>query len=300
MTTSSVWSLSFVAAVLVVRGASADFKFSLEPPMIQPGQRATLTLRLPESDLILPEKTDDEDIVPEAQDEWLIKTDGLELLEQDYRKEKGVYVWRYEFTGYTQGVISIPPISVSLGPQSFSTERTTLTVVSDRPEKDGELRPDAGQVSPPIDRVFWFCVGLIVLLGAAAYFFRKRLKLPAHRKVQMAPAEPPPENPVDWLRKQLLILRAKVDTHPEDTHSADAWTAVLREFAARQMHLPVLAWTTREMRVRLQSDPKYAALNELMQRCDRYKFTADRDGHKAELPAKVTLQWIAESEKLFL
>lgn len=301
MTTSSVWSLSFVAAVLVVRGASADFSFSLEPPTIQPGQRATLTLRLPETDLIKPEKALDEDIVPEAQDEWLLKTDGLELLEQDYRKEKGQFVWRYDFTSYAVGTISIPPISVSLGPQSFSSERATLTVVTDRPEGDGELRPNAGELSPPLNKLFWFAIVLLTALAGAAYFWRHRLFKPRNRP---RPAQPTvtvvEENPVEWLRKQLLILRAKIDTSPEDAHSADAWTAVLREFAARKMHLPVLAWTTREMALRLRKDAQFAALAALMQRCDRYKFTRDRDGHGAHSPAKATLEWIAESERLFL
>jgi hypothetical protein len=300
MTTSSVWSLSFVGVALVVRVASADFSFSLEPPTIAPGQRATLTLRLPESDLIRPEKMLDEDIVPEAQDEWLVKTNGLELLDQDYRKEKGTFIWRYEFTSYAVGTISIPPISVSLGPQSFSTERATLTVVTDRPDGDNELRPDAGELSPPVNKFFWFCVALLLALAGAAYFWRRKLKLPVRRRALIAPPVVVEENPVDWLRKQLLILRAKIDTAPEDPHCADAWTAVLREFAARKMHLPVLAWTTREMSLRLRSDAQFTALNELMQRCDRYKFTRDRDGHLGETPSKQALNWIEESERLFL
>jgi hypothetical protein len=239
----------------------------------------------------------DEDIVPEAQDEWLVKAEGLELLDQDYRKENGEYVWRYQFTAYETGPVSIPPIAVTLGPQSFSSERLELNVLSDRAPEDEQLRPDAGPLRPPIDWLFWTGLLLLAGLALAARWYLRKHPLKTKRPRPVAPPAPV-ENPKDWLRKQLLVLRARIDAHPGDSHMPDAWASILREFARRKMSLPIPAWTTREMRARLSTED-FARLCELMQDCDRFKFMKDRDG-KAATPDKATLKWIEESERLFL
>ena len=284
--------------IAVSLAAHADFTYSLEPSAIQPGQRATLVLRLPESDLLAGSTS--EDVFPEAQDDALIKSNQWELLEQDYRKERGEYVWKYSLTAYATGEFSIPPIAVTLGPQSFSTERKTLTVLSDRTADDQELRPDAGPVSVPIDWSFW---GGILLAGAAAvlaYRNRHRIPLPKLPERKRAEAPAPIEKPADWLRKQLLILRAKIDAQPTDPYAPDSWSEILREFARRKMHVPVPAWTTREMFARLKDDPKFIELAALFEQCDAFKFSSDRDGHKSAQSSHQTLHWIQESERLFL
>ncbi len=296
MTTSDAWFRFFAAAVLAVSGtAFGAFQFSLDPKEIQPGQRTVLTLRLPEADLIHPEGASEE-LLPEAQDELLLKNDKIELLDQEYRKENGEFVWRYQFTSYDLGELTIPPLLVTLGPQTFSTERMTLTVQTQRAPEDGELRPDAGAVRPPLDWGFW--IPLLALLAAAAVaYFTRKYWLPKVEKAA-APKAPvaPEEDPLVWLRRHLLRLRARLDTTPNDATAPDAWSSVLREFGERQSHLPVMAWTTRELRERLGSDAKWFQIARIMQECDRFKFA---HVERKEDAGRKTLDWIEESEKVF-
>jgi hypothetical protein len=297
MTIYSKWSTFFVATLLTASSfAWSDFRFSLEPSLIQPGERATLTLRLPEKDLVWPEGTKGEDLFPEANDEWLIQTENLELLNQDYRKENGEYVWRYQFTSYSEGEIKIAPISVKMGPQSFSTEQRTLQVVSTR--KDAELRPNAGPLSPPVDWLFNFLLfTLAAALCGAFWWFRKRW----HSKKPALPASPsvaPLEDlPREWLRKQLLVLKARMEAAPHEPFWPDVWSSVLRDFATRETRHPALAWTTSEIARHLGSDARYAELGRLFQECDLAKFSKANFLGSSE---QATLRWIRESERIFL
>lgn len=297
MTTYNAWSRFFVAAALAVSGlARGDFRFSLEPSIIQPGQRAFLTLRLSEKDLLRPEGTKEEDLFPEADDEWLLKNEELELLGQDYRKENGEYVWRYQFTSYDTGEISIPAISVRMGPQSFSTERRTLQVVSDR--QDAELLPNAGPVSPPWNWGFWLACLAVGSAAFAAYWYGKKAwnKRTPTPMVPLAPP-PPEEAPREWLKKQLLVLRARIESHPHEGRWPDVWTQILKEFTSREAHVPALAWTTPEMQGHLEDDSRFVALSQLLRECDVVKFSSRPAPASLE---KMTLKWIEESERIFL
>ncbi len=297
MTICKHWSPFFVAAALVVSAlAKGDFRFSLEPQIIQPGQRAVLTLRLPEADLRWLEGSTPEDVFPEAEDESLLESQELEFLSQDYRKEKSDYVWRYEFTAYSTGEIVIPPISVRMGPQSFSSERRTLQVVSNR--TDGELRPNAGAVYPPWDWSFWLGGLLLLALAAAVYWLGKRYW--PRRTPQSSDAMQtlhPQELPKEWLKKQFLILRARMESMPQEPNWPDTWFAILKEFTCRDASVPAKAWTTSELRSALKQDSRYSELAQLLSDCDLWKFSPS--AHKVS-PTQITLKWIEESERIFL
>ncbi len=241
-----------------------------------------------------------EEIFPEAQDQWLIQTRQLELLDQDYRKEKNRYVWRYQFTAYNPGVIQIPPVSVSLGPQSFSTEAATLTVVTDRADNDGELRPDAGPLSRPWSKWFWIFLIGAPALAALLYRYQNRFRF-----IKSEPKEPnlpkaPSESPAEWLRKQLLILRARVETGPATFSPALAWSALLREYLDKQTGHPAMAWTSSQLAERLYPDPKSVRIAEMMRECDKAKFQSPQQRPESSEEVQLTLRWIAESERLFL
>ncbi|MBY0369761.1 BatD family protein [bacterium] len=298
MTTLKAWCIFSISVGLVASSPLwADLEFSVEPAVVVPGERARLVVRLPESDLQFPVGASEEH-VPEAQDETLTQIQDLQLLDQDYRKVKSEFVWTYALTSYVPGIYTLPPIAIRFGPQSFSTQRLTLTVKDPRPPGDQTLRPNADDLSPPWSKAPLFWLFLAAVLGGLAYVFRDRLR-PKPRPVEApAPAPEPEEDPLDWLRKQLLILRARLDTSPQDPQAPDWWTAVVKEYAARVKRQPVRAWTTGEFAQRLEHDAKLSAIETLLRACDAVKF-----GHPNQTPAqtvKVILDWITETERLLL
>jgi len=298
MTTLKTWSAFFIGAVLGVSAASwADLQFSVEPALIQPGERAKLVLRLPQADLQLPANATEE-MVPEAQDESLTAIPDLELLDQDYRKVRDEYIWTYAFTSYKPGLYTLPPVAVRLGPQSFSSQRLTVTVRNPRPEGDTVPRPDAGPLSPPWSKAWLLWLGLAVLFAGLAYFFRHKLRRPARPLTPEVSPTPVEESPLEWLRKQLLILRARLDTSPEDVSAPDWWTAIVKEYAARVKKRPVRAWTTSEYSLQLREDAQLLAVADLLRQCDALKF--GRHGVSPAETVKQILVWIEMTERALL
>ncbi len=300
MTTSNAWFVFFVSVAVVASSSTlADFSYSVSPAVIRPGESAVLEIRLPETDLLRPPTEDD---VPEAIDDLLVKAPGLEMLDQDYKKEEGDYVWRYRFTGYKLGDFFLPPLNVKFGPQNFSTERVPLKIQSERSPEDTELRPDADRVPPPWDWGLLAVLALAIAAAAAGYRYFPRLKRKWKTRPPKVVVTPPPpaENPLEWLRKQLLVLRALLDTSPNDPTAPDRWFSIIKEFTARKTHQPAVAWTTTEMRKRTRGDEALVPITPLLEACDRFKFSKERDGKATTSPGKVTLEWIDESERILL
>lgn len=292
------WFAFFISAVAALSTpAWADLQFSLEPALIQPGERARFTVTLPEADLQLPPDAPEE-MVPQAQDEALTEIKDLQLLEQDYRKLRGQYLWTYDFTSYTPGLYTLPAFPIQLGPQTFSTQRLTVTVKSARAAEDTALRPDAEALSPPWPAWFWWTSGLTLALAMAAYFLRNRLRLPQRKPVELRPPPTPPEDPADWLRKQLLILRARLDTSPQEPQAPDLWTEIVKEYAARVKSQPVRAWTTGEFAHHLRHEEKLVAVGRLLLSCDIVKFA--RAGRAPGEVVKQILAWTDETERALL
>jgi hypothetical protein len=302
MIISNNWSLSFVVAAFVASaGLKADFRFSLEPLQIQPGQSAVLTLQLSESDLLRPEGTTEEELFPEADDALFMKTPSLELLDQSYRKENGTYVWRYRVTGYEVGALSLAPITVTMGPQTFSSERVTLTIAEPEGYAPQQLSPNADAVSVPWDILFWAkCLGALLLGVGIFLYLRKKplLRLPSLPE-KKAPV-PTPEPPVDWLRRELLKLRVRTEAHPHDDGLSDQWSLLLREYLEKCGWGPSKAWTENQLKKRLNGTERIEGLLPLFADCNRERFAPKGKADHSATHSPSTLAWIEKTERLLL
>ncbi len=263
--------------------------------MIQPGQSAVLRFELDESDLVRPEGQDEEQVFPESQDEALLKLDGLELLDQNYRKENGTYVWRYRFTAYAFGTYSLPPILVSMGPQTFSSEKMALEVQGSFPT---QTMPDAGPMRAPIPWLKWLgWVFLAALLALGFWRLKSRLKLPVPKRPDPSP-EKQQELPRVWLRNQLRILAYRLESLDDLANAPDCWSAIVKEFLERENATPARAWTSTDLRSQSKDFPEREGLLAILGQCELYQFSPAfrKDRHAKRL----TLEWISQIERLFV
>lgn len=251
-------------------------------------------MELDESDLVRPEGQDEEQVFPESQDEALVSIEGLELLDQNYRKENGTYVWRYRFTGYSFGTYTIPPLLVSMGPQTFSSEKVRLEVKGSSPT---QTMPDAGPMQAPFPWLTWLGWALFAaILALSLWRFKSRFKVSIPQSPKIPPAKPE-ELPRVWLRNQLRILSYRLEPLENLEEAPDCWIAIVKEFLERESGVPAKAWTSTDLQYRAKDIPDPEGFLATIRECELYQFSpAFRKNHHAK---RITLDWISQVERLF-
>lgn len=267
MTTYKDSSIFFViVAALISKISTAALTFELKPQTIQPGQRATLRLELPEADL----KNTGTSDPPTAMDDWLVEKQGILLLDRDYKKIGTSYVWEYQMTAYELGGYTIPPIEVRAGSTTFSTESATLIVTSTRAEGDQEIRPEFGRVSPPFPWLQW--LGRLLVLGLT--FFGVVWLLKKIKEWGARPVPAPRVSHEDWLRGRLANLREKLASQQSADAVLDEIVFVAKEYVRRTSKRPATAWTTKEFENRITEESRKLVV--VWEQCDAARFGRTR------------------------
>jgi hypothetical protein len=297
MITFKDWfTFSAAAALLVCNSAAADgLTFSLTPLEIQPGERAVLEIRLPVSADALAEERP-----PLVQDELLGQASQFQVLEKDQRLENNTWIWTFALTSYKLGQWSVPPVAIEDGPSRYSTESRQLRVVTARQETDEQIREEFGPVSVPWQWRPWLlrvgAVILVALLGFAGYWLYRRRPKRKPKTVKAVLPAIPEEDPLVWLRAQLVVLHQKLESQEELTPVVDELTTVLREYYARLLKKRVTSWTTSEFRSRLRQDEKAQALSTLFSQCDVFKFSSPTKQNARDLARNC----LEESERILI
>lgn len=215
-------------------------------------------------------------------DELLAQLPQLKVLNKDFKRDHGDLVWRYDFTSYELGRVSVPPFAVNIGAESYSSVSLPLVIRTGRSQGDEELRPEFGRISPPWRwKLIFLGLFLLAAIAGTVWAVRKYL-LPRWKKLRaklnrpepvFAPA--PTESDEEWLRRQLRELRERLGTENTEQLGAlvDAFTGTLRQYFARRTRSDVTAWTTPEFQKRLARDPKASATGPVLIRCDEVKFS---------------------------
>jgi len=277
MITCKDWLTFLSAAVLLVSNAStlfaAEFKYSLEPRRIEPGQRATLQLTLDATGLPLSDS-----IQPTVKEDLILAMKDVKVLERDAFRDENKYRWRFEITGYKLGKFRIPPVEVQAGPESYSTEATEVEVVSQRPDSDSQVREEFGEVRVPLSwkKISNWALGiaLIALIAGLTYYLLRQAKLKPPKKNPQVSKESE-EDVLNWLKERLQALRNRLASGESRPRVMDDLTGTLREYYQRSTDNPVKAWTTREFHERLTKDERAEGIFQILEQCDRAKYEGD-------------------------
>lgn len=288
MTTLTNYLLFSAVAVLVAFNfhaqestASDDplFRYSMNPSSIEAGERATLEFRLP--------KQEGSAFTPKVNDSLFVQATPFILLHTEAKEEKGDYVWNYDLTSYKTGEFTLPPIQVQYGPNTYSTERTPLTVTSTRPPEDETLREDFPKMwpSPPWKTILMYGVALLFFGIALPYVYRKIQRIP-WRKWKERQNKPKPEpriDPLVWLKRELKRLRSQVEQEDFNAGLVDDLTTVLRKYLYLQYQEPFPNRTTREFKQTLQRYSNLSPLLDPFQKLDHYKFSPFKRDYTKDL-----------------
>lgn len=290
MTICKDWFISFVVAALLVCNvaliADEGLEYTIDPPTIEPGTHALLTVRLPKTGRIqklLAEKS----LEAFIQDDFLMKKKEIQVLNKGFHDEKEAFVWTYEFTAYKVGKLNLPPVEVQFGPFSFSTESKSIEISTSRQKGDEELRSAFGAVRPPFPWRIWIKWILIAILGGGAsaalfaFFPKRKSKL-----VSLAPQPiiaPVEEEPLTWLKRRLEELRGQLQGAEERPEFVDELTGIVRQYFERSTSNPARSWTTQEFQARFNQDEKAVALGKIFERCDQFKFQLNSKSGAKEL-----------------
>ncbi len=296
MITSRNWSIIFTAGVLLgFSRIGSALNYTLSTRTLRPGERVKVEVRLKT------EQPAGEDGLepPEMKDDLLTQSKQLVLLDRDIRREGNEWVWHYEISAYSPGNVTIPPIEIRHGPQNYSTEALQVEVLTERSEKDEELRPEFGAVSPYLAWAKWLrrILALFFVGGVAAYLLRRW-------KPRPIPLQPPlnvtlpEEDPRLWLQKQILALKNRLNdaAEPEQGVIVDDLTRIIREYFTRKWRLPATAWTSAELRDKFEGETLVTKIHPVFSRCDQYKFSGDRSISAGPLASFAVL----ECEKILL
>lgn len=292
-----MWSVILIFAAFAAADDSPALRYQVTPEKIQPGEHATLEVKL----RLAPGESGQDVPLPEVKDELWNNVPGLQIIERDFRKTDDDWIWRYEVTTYELGKLRLPPLEIRRKGENFSTEATVVEVATTRTDKDLALRPDFGAVSRPFawGTLFW-CLVVMGIAGGVAYWARKNLdrwrrqiKIP----VRLTPP-PPTETPEAWLRRELQRIRDHLSNPANEGTAHDvidelglAW----RGYFARRSAVPAEAWTSYEMLTRLASDPRAKTLYPVWIECDHYKFA----GQVLD-PKNLANRSLEESERVLL
>jgi hypothetical protein len=250
------------------------FQFTIEPKTIQPGERATLTIRLSE-DEIQWNGFSEKEVFPSAEDDVYLSKSKLLLLERQYRKIGKEFIWNYAFTSYKLGEWTLAPIQIHYGPYHFSTEAVALKVQTSRLPDDGEARPNPEPLS--VSHTLW--IYLLLILGAFAgvvwvlWRYKERISSYLSRKaVHSKPA--PHESPEDWARRRFQQLRFRLQENNEPGKSIDELTDIIKRYFYLKMALPATSWTSVEWQIKL-SNEQASQFNSVWKDLDVLKFSGD-------------------------
>ncbi len=270
--------------------------YRLLKPVIEPGERTTLEIELP---LNLLEKAgwNEESGPPSLNDDLLTQAKSFQVLDTTYRHASESLIWGYELTAHKTGTIHLPPVEIRVGSQTFSTESLDLKIVTTRPEGDNKIREEFGALEMPSRWLYWLLwLSLLPLSYGLRTWLEKKLPkwLDRFKPKPVVVAPPPPEDPIEWLKRELNRLKAELSRETRETF-ADDLTDVLREYFARKHGLPVRAWTTREFSRHFGAEPTGSAVVPVFSSCDEVKFI----GKKTNLAERFTSALI-DTEKALL
>jgi len=291
-----MWSVILIFAAFAAADDSPALRYQVTPEKIQPGEHATLEVKL----RLAPGEAGADVPLPEVKDELWSSVPGLQIIERDFRKTDDDWIWRYEVTTYELGKLRLPPLEIRRKGENFSTEASIVEVATTRTDKDTALRPEFGTLSRPFrwGLLFWFLVFTAALAGIAWYVrkhwdrWRRQVKLP----IRLTPP-PPVESPEAWLRRELQRISERLGKPDVNdvTHIIDELGLAWRGYFARRSAVPAEAWTSFEMLTRLTSDPRAKSLYPLWIECDHYKFA----GQVGD-PKNLAKRSIEESERVLL
>lgn len=249
------------------------------------------------------EKYDDESELPVLNDDLILDSKNLLVLERDFTREKDTLIWRFDLTSYHKGKVIVPPVEIRFGPHTFSSEAIPLEIVSGRKPDDRDLRPDFGEVPYPINWNFWSKIFLAALaVGGLIYYRRKypnwRERL-VHLRKRVIRSKTVEEAPESWLRRELERLRARLRetelTTPTALPLVDDFTRTLRGFFRRKTTKPAESWTTTELKNNLPGGLP-GEVEPLLKQADAWKF----GGAKADPKATIVEPGITTSERALL
>lgn len=274
----------------------SGLKYRLLKPTIEPGERTTLEIELP---LELLEKAgwNEESGPPLVNDDLLTQAKSFQVLDTTYRHTKESLVWGYELTTHRVGSLTLPPVEIRVGSQTFSTESVELTIATTRAQSDNKIRDEFGPLEMPSRWLYWLMwLSCLPIAYALRRWLEKRLPkwLARFKPKPVVIPPPPPEDPIEFLKRELARLKTELQVNPQETF-ADDLSAVLREYYSRKHSLPVRAWTTREFSRRFRGEPAADAIVPVLGSCDEVKFI----GRKQNLPERFNAA-LNDTEKALL
>lgn len=246
MTTFKEWFIFLMNANFLWSVTAWGFSFELTKPKIQIGESTLLKIHVPHH-------ADSQR--PIIFDDLLTQNKNLKLLEHQIVKTDSEYEISFELTAHSAKKLSIPPVQIQLGPNTFSTETLALEVWSSRDENDSEIRAEFDPLQLPIPwkKLFsyfiWSISGLCVL-----WIIRRTLsripwqQLPLKLKTLKIPNL---ESNRTWLKRQLKRIRSERQQQANPLILVDDLSYVLKKFLGRQSHTPALSWTAEELATRL-------------------------------------------------
>jgi hypothetical protein len=267
-----MWNAWCVFLTVAVRLAfSQALELRTDKTEIQPGERLSLTISLPVPDSDQKAQFSD----PPELDDRLLESTHWKVLTRQHLKENGRLKWNFELTHYEPGVQSFPPLSIRVGPVTYSSERALFTISSTRNAEDNELRDGFGEIQIPIHWKRGFLLGLA---GAAAVSLLVMASRLLRQKQQVAPDEK--ISPEEWIRKEVKRLKsecASSNTHP----CVDDITGVILEYCARVGSTRTVCWTSRELFRRLARYPEIQGLKGVVSKCDDFRYKPVKANERA-------------------
>lgn len=244
-----------------------SFSFELTKPKIQIGEPTLLKIHLPHKGNVQR---------PIIFDDLLTKNKNLKLLEHQIVKTDSEYEISFELTAHSAKKLSIPPIQIQLGPDTFSTETLALDVWSSRDANDSEIRAEFEPLQLPIPwkKLFsyfvWSISGLCVL-----WTIRRTLSRIPWKQLQLklnALKTPNLESNRMWLKRQLKRIRSERQKQANPLMLADDLSFVLKKFLERQTHTPALSLTAEELAARLPQLTARPGKKTLLARMDWVRY----------------------------
>lgn len=283
--------ISFTVGALLASNLGASdspvFRYSLDKSSVLAGDRAALEVRLEVPPL------GEDDPVPEVSDDLLMQNDKFLVLQKDVSREQNTMVWKYFVTAYTPKTLTLPPIQVRFGPNTYSTESTTLNITSARGDADQDLREGFGKLSIPIHwkkLIFFLCIAAAIL-SILRPLLRLVRRLKSRRWRPLAPRTAGQEkgDHLNWLKRELALLKNRMDSEENLDSYVDELTLIIKTYLSRVHDKPVFTMTSVEFAYAFSADPTLRRIHSFFNRCDQFKF-APRKELKAKALALVGIQ----------
>ena len=249
----------------------------ISKPKIEFGERTRLEFHLPIAELGLA-KYDDESELPILNDDLVMESKHILVLQRDFRREKDVLIWTFDVTSYEKGQVFVPPVEIRFGAHTFSSDAAPLEVVSTRKPEDKTLRPDLGPASYPIEWTYWISMGSALLLAALFFYWARRNGLWPRlfgRLRERATFAKNEEIAETWLKRELIRLRGRLLLPHAPPPLVDDFTAILRGFFRRKTKIPAESWTTAELKKRMPEGTLPSVVLPVLSKADAWKFSGD-------------------------